>query len=97
MADSTDAAARLESKLDSLIATLDEDELAVFHGMVHLASSGAEEDSDVEGFVFRPISVTHGGDPCEGGEIFSRQTISLVGNLNMKLNVQRPGFGRSMF
>jgi hypothetical protein len=85
MPEQPDAATRLETKLDAMISTLDDGELAVLHGLVHLAAAGGE----VEGFAFNR-SPLDSGDPCEGGEIFDQGTLVLLGNLNAKLGRRHP-------
>lgn len=83
---SSDPTETLEAKLTDFMATLTDDELTVFHDVVHLAADGG----DVQGFVMPGLPVGITGDPCEGGEVTFGGTFNMLGNLHVAIHQRAP-------
>jgi hypothetical protein len=91
---SLDPADSLSQKLTAFADALPDEELELFHDIIHLA--GTSPTAEVEGFAFRPTG-TSSADPCEGGEIFNQAgTLQVLGNLHQSLHPRRPAPGSGL-
>lgn len=83
--EATDPAASLGRKLDAFTDTLSDDELRVWHDIVHMAFEGGE----VSGFAMPklPAGLTC-PCPCQGGEIVVHfpNTLDVLGSLHANLH-----------
>ena len=89
-ASTTDPTETLERKIVDFASTLSEDELQVFHDVLHLAREGG----DVQGFAAAkraPVGILE--DPCAGGEVTFPNTFTMLGNLHVSLH-RPPTAGR---